>query len=60
MKKPNAKKLALRTQTVAALSSDDLRRAGGASYTVNIGYTTLNVGFTTQLSNGAWTFTIAH
>ena len=46
MKKTHSKKLALRTQTVAALSADDLRSANGASYT--------NVGFTTQLNN-AWT-----
>ena len=43
MKKNNAKKLALRTQTLATLTADDLRPVAGASYS--------NVGFTSQLSN---------
>lgn len=61
MKKTNAKKLALRTQTVAALSADDLRTAGGASYTVNVGLTTqLNNGWTTIMSNAGWTTIVIH
>ena len=47
MKKTNSNKLTLRTQTVAALSANDLRKAGGATASL--------VGLTTQLTNGGWT-----
>jgi hypothetical protein len=59
MKKTHSKSLALRTQTVANLSADDLRTANGGSASL-VGFTTqLNTaGFTSQLSTAAWTFTI--
>ena len=56
MKKTNSTKLALRTQTVATLSADDLRTAGGGSASL-LGFTSqLNTGtLTSQLSNAGWT-----
>jgi hypothetical protein len=59
MKKPTTKQLALRTQTIATLTAQDLRAAAGGSLSPNIGFTSqLNNGFTSQLSNAGWSFTI--
>jgi hypothetical protein len=47
MKKNNTRQLALRTQTVATLTTRDLRAVAGGTLSTNI-------GVTSQLSNAGW------